>query len=698
MNRSTVTLAAIACVALVALAMATENPFYSDWGTPYEVPDFDKVEVGHYMPAFKEGMKRQKQEVDAIVKNSAAPTFENTIEALEASGKLLGKVADMFFNLNSADTNEDMQAIAKEVAPLLSAHGDDIALNAALFRRIKAVHDQRDELDLDTEQRRLLDETYKDFVRGGANLDDADKERFREINERLSVLSLQFGENVLKENNAFELVIDDPADLAGLNDATIAAAAEAAASRGHDGKWVFTLHKPSMIPFLSYSDKRDLREKIYQAYINRGNNGGELDNKKVLVEMARLRLERAQLLGYENHAAYVLDENMAKTPEAVYALLQDLWKPALKRAKAEAQELQQMIYDEGEDHKLESWDWWYYAEKLKKAKYDFDDEALRPYFELDNVRRGAFLVAEKLFGITFHARPDLPKYHEDVEVFEVKDADGSHIGIYYVDYFPRESKRGGAWMTSFRKQSRLGGEVSPVICNVSNVSKPTADKPALLSMDEVATLFHEFGHALHGLLSDCTYDRLSGTAVARDFVEMPSQVIENWALEEEVLSLYARHYETGEPIPSELIAKMNNAKLFNQGFATTEYLAASFLDMDWHTITETGDIDPLVFEEKCLNKIGLIPEIISRYRSPYFRHIFAGGYASGYYSYIWAEVYDADAFQAFKEKGLFDPETAKAFRKHILAAGGTEDPMALYKRFRGREPTVDALLVRRGLN
>jgi peptidyl-dipeptidase Dcp len=357
-----------------------------------------------------------------------------------------------------------------------------------------------------------------------------------------------------------------------------------------------------------------------------------------------------------------------------------------------------MIYDEGKDHKLESWDWWYYAEKLKKAKYDFDDEALRPYFELDNVRKGAFLVAQKLFGITFHPRPDLPKYHEDVEVFEVKDADGSHIGIYYVDYFPRESKRGGAWMTSFRKQSRLGGEVSPVICNVSNVSKPTGDKPALLSMDEVATLFHEFGHALHGLLSDCKYDRLSGTAVARDFVEMPSQVIENWALEEEVLSLYARHYETGEPIPTELIEKMNNAKLFNQGFATTEYLAASFLDMDWHTITDTGDIDPMAFEDKCLNKIGLIPEIISRYRSPYFRHIFAGGYASGYYSYIWAEVYDADAFQAFKEKGLFDAETAKAFRKHILAAGGTEDPMVLYKRFRGREPTVEALLARRGLN
>jgi len=693
--------AAMACVALMALGAATaqENPFYKEWGTPYEVPTFDKIEVGHYVPAFKEGMRRQSAEVDAIVDNPEPPTFENTVEALEASGALLDEVSNVFFNLNSANTNDEMQAIAKEVAPLLSKHGDDITLNEGLFRRVKEVYDRRDDLELSTEQRRLLDEYYKDFVRGGANLNEEQKKRFREINERLSVLSLQFGENVLKEDNAFELVIDSEADLEGLPEAVVQAAAEAAAERDHGGKWVFTLHKPSMLPFLSYSKRRDLREKIFKAYIERGDNGDELDNNTILVEIAKLRCERAHLLGYESHAAYVLEDNMAKTPAAVYDLLHQLWTPALARAKAERAELQKMVDDEGGDFELAAWDWWYYAEKLKKAKYDFDDEALRPYFELNRVREGAFMVANKLFGITFVPRPDLPKYHDDVQAFEVKDADGSHVGIYYVDYFPRASKRGGAWMTAFRKQSRQGGvERSPVICNVSNVSKPTADKPALLSLDEVATLFHEFGHALHGLLSDCTYDRLSGTAVARDFVEMPSQVLENWAFEPEVLAMYARHYRTGEPIPQELLDKMNNAKLFNQGFATTEYLAASFLDMDWHTIDEERDIDAAEFERQSLDEIGLIPEIVVRYRSPYFRHVFAGGYSAGYYSYIWAEVLDADAFEAFKKNGLFDPDTARAFRENILAAGGTEEPMVLYERFRGAEPTIEPLLERRGLN
>jgi peptidyl-dipeptidase Dcp len=677
---------------------AVENPFFQEYGTPFEVPDFGKIKIEHYMPGFEEAMKRQQAEVDAIANSTKPATFENTIEALELSGWMLGRVSSVFFNMNSAHTNEEMQAIAKEVAPLLAKHQDDINLNEKLFHRVKTVYERRETLGLTVEQKRLLEEFYKDFVRGGANLNPEDKMKFRGYNERLSVLSLTFGENVLKENNAFEMVIEDEGDLAGLPKAVLTAASEAAEERGHAGKWVFTLHKPSMLPFLTYSDRRDLREKIFKAYINRGNNGNDVDNKAILSEMASLRVERAQLLGYKTHAHYILDRNMAKEPKRVYEFLKKLWDPSLARAKAEVEELQAMIDNEGGKFKLEPWDWWYYAEKVKKAKYDFDDEALRPYFELDRVREGAFTVAQRLFGITFEKRTSIPTYHEDVEVFEVKDADGSHIGIYYVDYFPRESKRGGAWMSDFRSQSRRGGKsVYPIICNVSNVSKPTEDTPSLLSLDEVRTLFHEFGHALHGLLSDCAFETLSGTNVAWDFVEMPSQVIENWATEPEVLALYARHYQTGEPIPPELVKKMKRARLFNQGFATTEYLAASFLDMDWHTLTDAEVRDPIAFENLSLKRIGLIPEIIARYRSPYFRHVFAGGYSSGYYSYIWAEVLDADAFEAFKEAGLFDRDTGMAFRNHILAKGGTEDPMVLYKRFRGAAPRIEPLLKRRGL-
>ncbi|MFQ5510679.1 MAG: M3 family metallopeptidase [Candidatus Krumholzibacteriia bacterium] len=698
MRRFAVTIALLAALATAAAATG-ENPFFSKWGTPFEVPDFARIETGHYMPAFDAGMEQQRKEVDAIVNDPAPPSFANTIEALEYSGALLDNVGNVFFNLRSADTNDEIDEIAKEIAPKLSALSDDINLNPALFKRVKEVYDKRGRLGLDTEQKRLLEETYKGFVRGGARLSDEQKTELRDINERLSLLTLKFGENVLDENNAFELVIDDEKDLAGLPDNVVQTASETATERGREGKWVFTLHKPSMIPFISYSERRDLREKIYRAYFMRGDNGDEHDNKATLQEMASLRAKRAKLLGYKTHAHYVLDDNMAKTPKRVYELLDRLWKPALARAKAERADMQQMIYDEGHDFKLASWDWWYYAEKVKKAKYEFDDEVLRPYFELENVRKGAFGLATRLFGITFHERFDIPKFHEDVRTFEVKDENGSLLSVYLVDYHPRASKRGGAWMSTFRSQHKANGKkVIPIVINVSNVSKPTADAPALLSLDEVSTLFHEFGHALHGMLSDCTYESLSGTSVARDFVEMPSQVIENWATEPEVLKLYARHYETGETIPDELMAKMKNAKLFNQGFATTEYLAASYLDMDWHTLPDSKPRDVRSFEQKCLDRIGLIPEIISRYRSGYFRHIFAGGYASGYYSYIWAEVVDADAFQAFKENGLFDKETATKFRKYILARGGTEEPMELYKKFRGREPRIEPLLERRGLN
>ncbi|UCH85197.1 MAG: M3 family metallopeptidase [Candidatus Latescibacterota bacterium] len=675
------------------------NPFFSDYDTPFGVPPFNTIELEHYKPAFEEGIKRHDEEIAAIVNNAAAPTFENTIEALDRSGVLLTNVSNVFFNLNSSMTNDDMQALAKEVAPMLSAHQDDITLNADLFARVKAVYDSKNSLNLTPEQTKLLDDGYKAFVRNGANLDDTKKAKLREINEELSVLTLNFGENVLKENNTFEMVIEDEKDLAGLPDAAISGASEAAGERGHEGKWVFTLHKPSMIPFLQYAENRELRDKIFKAYIHRGDNNNDLDNKEILSKIAALRVERASLLGYETHAHFVLEENMAKKPEKVYELLDKLWKPALAKAKVEVVEMQKMIDGEGGGFKLEAWDWWYYAEKVKKAKYDLDEEMLRPYFELENVRRGAFELATKLYGITFTEITDIPKYHEDVKVFEVKEADGKHIGLLYVDYFPRESKRGGAWMSAFRKQSKRDGEhVTPVIVNCGNFSKPTGDKPALLSWDEVNTLFHEFGHGLHGLLSNCTYESLSGTSVATDFVELPSQIMENWASEPEVLRMYALHYETGEPMPDELIEKIRKARHFNQGFATTEYLAASFLDMDWHTLTEAKQLDPVAFENKSLDNIGLIPEIVVRYRSPYFRHIFAGGYASGYYSYVWAEVLDADAFEAFKETSLFDRKTAQAFRDNILAAGGTDDAMTLYVKFRGAEPKIEPLLERRGLN
>lgn len=692
------------CLVLFAITIQSEekakeaNPFFSEFDTPFGVPPFEKIKEEHYLPAFKEAMEQQKQKIEAIIDDPEPPTFENTIEALENSGTLLRTVGNVFGVLNGSMTNEKMQTIAKEAAPLRSKHRDDIQLNEKLFQRIKAVYGQKEKLDLTVEQNMLLEKYYRDFVRGGANLNKEDKDKLREINKELSILTVRFGENVLKENNRFEMIIEKEEDLSGLPQAVVSAAAEAAKEKGYEGKWLFTLQKPSMIPFLQYSDKRDLREKIFKAYINRGNNNDELDNKDILSRIVLLRMKRAHLLGYKSHADYVLERNMAKKPKNVYDLLNQLWEPALKRAKKEAKELQEIIHEEGHDFKLQPWDWWYYAEKLKKAKYAFDEETLRPYFKLENVMDGAFYVANKLYGIQFAEREDIPKYHQDAKVFEVKEADGSHIGIFYADYFPRASKRGGAWMNSLRKQSKRDStEIHPVITNNGNFSKPTGDKPALLSSEEVLTLFHEFGHGLHGLLSDCTYYRVSGTSVARDFVELPSQIMENWAFEPEVLKVYAKHYKTGEVIPQELIDKLEAARYFNQGFATVEYLAASFLDMDWHTLSEAKEQDVQEFETESLNRIGLIPEIIVRYRSPYFRHIFSGGYSSGYYSYIWAEVLDADAFEAFKETSLFDQKTAQAFRKNILERGGTEDPMILYKRFRGAEPKVEPLLKKRGL-
>ena len=694
-----VVLALTACGKKAAETPAMDNPFFSEFATPFGVPPFDLIRPEHYMPAFERGMAEQKREVAAITASAEAPAFANTVEALERSGSLLNRVAGVFNNMTSAHTNEALQAIDKELAPKLAQHGDDIAMNAALFARVKAVYDAKDALALPAEGSRLLEETYKDFVRGGAGLAADKQARLRQINEELSVLSVKFGENVLKENNAFELVLDKEADLAGLPPAVRAGAAEAAAERGKPGKWVFTLPKPSLIPFLQYSERRDLRERMFRAYVERGAHGNELDNRRLASRQAALRVERAGLLGYKTHADYVLEKNMAKTPAAVYGFLGQLWVPALARAKAEAAEMQAMIRAEGGDFNLQPWDWWYYAEKVKRAKYDLDDTVLRPYFPLESVRDGAFMVATKLYGITFTERTDVPKYHEDVRVFEVKDADGSHLAVLYVDYYPRASKQGGAWMNNFREQSiRDGKDIRPIISNNGNFSKPTAGEPALISYEEALTLFHEFGHALHGILTRCSYESLSGTNVPRDFVELGSQIMENWAADPEVLKMYARHYKTGEPIPDALLEKMQKAKLFNQGFETVEYLAASFLDMDWHTLAEAKELDAAAFDAAAMARIGLIPEIVSRYLSPYFSHIFSGGYSAGYYSYVWAEVLDSDAFQAFKETSLFDRATAGSFRRNILERGGTEEPMALYKRFRGREPRIEALLKKRGLD
>lgn len=682
---------------IYSFLFSQENPFLEEFQTPFQVPPFDLIKEEHFVPAIVKGIEEQKKEIEEIANSKEEPNFQNTIEAMEKSGKTLTRASTVFYVLNGVMTNEGMQNIAKEIAPLISKHNDEIKMNEKLFQRIKKVYEKRNKLNLTKEQKKLLENYYKDFVKGGANLTEKEKKNLMEINQELSLLSLKFGENVLKEENRFMLIIDKKEDLAGLPDSVIKAAEETANKKGLEGKWVFTTKKPSLLPFLSFSLKRDLREKIFKAFINRGNNNDELDNKEIIKRIIRLRQEKAKILGYKTFADFVLEDNMAKNPKNVYKLLKKIWKPALEVAKREAKELQEMIYKEGNNFKLEPWDWWYYAEKIRKEKYELNEEELRPYFKLENCIDGVFYTASKLYGIKFEERFDLPKYHPDVKVYEVKDLNGKHLAIFYVDYFPRESKRSGAWMTNFQEQSKVGGEKRPIILNVGNFTKPTSDTPSLLSLEELETLFHEFGHALHGLLTDCTYPSISGTSVPRDFVELPSQIMENWALEPEVLNYYAKHYKTGEVIPNELISKIINARKFNQGFATVEYLAASFLDMDYHTLIEPSKESPMVFEEKSMKKIGLIPEIVVRYRSTNFQHIFSGGYYAGYYSYIWAEVLEADAFSYFKEKGIFDKKVAEAFKKNILEKGGTDEPMELYKKFRGKKPDVKSLLKKRGL-
>ena len=680
------------------VADAAPNPFFTEYTTPFGVPPFDKIEVAHYKPAFEKGMEEQKKEIDAIVNNPEEPTFENTIVALDRSGELLTKVMYAFSGQSSVNTTDEIQALEQELYPVLSAHSDDISLNPALFTRVKVVYDKQASMNLNKEQKKLLEETYKGFVRGGANLDADKQARLRELNEKISVLELTFGQNVLKETNAFKLVVDNKEDLAGLPESLIAAAAETAAADSMEGKWIFTLHNPSVMPFLQYADNRALREQIFKAYINRGNNGNGNDNKNVVKELVAARLDKAKLLGYEDFAAFVLDENMAKNEKNVYNLLDQIWTPALKKAKEELADINAEIKKEGGDFEAEGWDWRYYADKARQAKFNMDENEVRPYLELNHVREGAFYVANKLYGITFTEIKDIPKPDPDAFAFECKDKDGSSLGVLYMDFYTRPGKGGGAWCGGYRDQSyKDGKKVLPVVTTVFNFSKPAAGQPALLSADEAETVFHEFGHALHGLFADVHYTGVAG--VPRDFVELPSQVMEHWVFEPEVLKVYAKHYQTGEVIPQELVDKIVKSSKYGQGFATVEYLAASLLDMDYHTLKEQlPGMDIEAFEAEAMNKRGLIRQIPPRYRTTYFGHTMEGGYTAGYYSYIWAEVLDADAFEAYKETGdIFNPEVASKFRKYVLTPGGIDDAMDMYKNFRGKEPGIEPLLKNRGL-
>ena len=677
-------------------AAPTENPFLSEYTTPFQVPPFDQIKMEHYKPAFLQGMEEQQKEIDAIVNNPEPATFQNTIAALDQSGTLLRKVSTVFYGLKSANTNDEMDALSRELSPLQSKHSDDIALNEKLFARIKAVYENPG--DLDKEQKKLLEETYKDFVRGGANLDAESQKKLRELNSEISMLQLTFGQNMQKETNAFQLIVDKEEDLAGLPQNLIASAAETAKEAGMEGKWIFTLHNPSVMPFLQYADNRDLREKIFKGYINRGNNGNEYDNKEVVRKLLKARLEKAKLMGYENYASFALEERMAKTPDAVYKLLDQIWTPTLSKAKEELADINAEIKKDRKNFTAEGWDWRYYADRAKKAKFDLDENQVRPYLKLENVRNGVFYVANKLYGITFTQLDNLPLPHPDAQAFECKDKDGSHLGVLYMDFFPRASKKGGAWCGSYRSQTyKDGKKVAPVVTVVCNFTKPAAGQPALLSADEANTLFHEFGHALHNLFKDVHYYGVA--SVPRDFVELPSQIDEHWAFEPEVLNVYAKHYQTGEVIPAGLVEKMDKSGKYGQGFATAEYLAASLLDMDYHVLKEIpNDMDVMQFETETLGKRGLLKQIPSRYRTTYFNHTMGGGYTAGYYSYIWAEVLDCDAYEAYKETGdIFNQEVAGKFRKYILTPGCIDDAMDMYVNFRGKEPGIDPLLKNRGL-
>lgn len=689
---------------------ATDNPFFETYNTPFQIPPFSKIKDEHYMPAFEKGMEEHLAEIDAIAQNTASPTFENTVEELERTGKLLARVQRVFYNLAGSNTNPKLQELQRDLSPLISAHYDKISLNEDLFKRVEAVYQVRDSLELTAEQRKFLEDTRKGFVRSGALQTEEQKAEITKINSEISKLTTAYGQNLLAETNGFELILDK-SDLDGLSDGVVQAAANSAKQKmdaaetdeekaKYKDKYVFTPHRSSMYPFLTESSRRDLREKLYNSYVLRGDNDNEHDNKGVAAKIAKLRAQRAQVMGYETHAHFVLEERMVSNPEGVYKLLMQLWNPALARAKREVADMQEVVDSEGHDFKVAAWDWWQYSEKVRKAKYDLDEASLKPYLSIDNVLKGVFDTSNKLWGLTFTELHDIDVYHPDARVWEVKDKDGSHLGVFIGDYFTRSNKRGGAWMSSFKGQSNLDLVERPVVVNVCNFPGPVGDAPALLSFENVTTLFHEFGHALHGLLTNTRYQSMSGTSGPRDFTEFPAQILEHWAKEPAILKTFATHYETGEVMPDELIAKLLKASKFNQGFANTEYLAASLLDMDWHTLKADDELqDTDQFEKASMEKIGLIDEIAPRYRSTYFSHIFAGGYASGYYSYVHSAVLDSDGFAAFKETGdVFNPELAQKLRTHIYEKGSTEDAMVLYKKFRGREPQIEALLKVRGLD
>jgi peptidyl-dipeptidase Dcp len=674
-----------------------DNPLLAAWDTPFGVPPFDRISDGDYLPALRTAMQEHRREIEAILDDPATPTFANTIEALERSGHALSRVSSVFYAVEGAHSNDALRNVARVIAPELAAHRDDIRLNRRLYERVKAVYDRRDMLELTPEQAKLLEETHKTFVRSGVSLPPTEQARLRVINGELAELSERFGQNLLEETNAFELHVTDREDLGDLPASLVAAAADEARRRGHDGGWSFTLQRPSINPFLQYSPNRNMRRRIFLGYAMRGDNDNEQDNKEILSRIAALRVERAAILGYDTHAHYVLSDVMADTPERVYELLDRIWEPALAAAIADRDAMQALMHDAGVDGIIQGWDWRYYAEKVRQARYEFDENALRPYFEVSAVRDAAFDLANRLFGLTFRQLDNVPVWHPDQQVFEVTDADGSHLGVLYMDFYARESKSGGAWMNDLRAQSRLDGSVPPIVTTNFNFPPPSDGSPSLLAFYEAETLFHEFGHALHGLLSDVTYESLSGTNVPRDFVEFPSQIMENWLGERDFLETFARHYETGEVVPAALLERLEAAGKFDQGFATVEYLAASYLDMAWHTLTEPPELEPAAFERAEMARIGLIDQIIPRYRSTYFAHIFSGGYSAGYYSYIWAEVLDADAFQAFKETGLFDRATAEALREQVLSRGGTRPGMVMYEAFRGHPPAIEPLLEARGL-
>lgn len=679
--------------------MTLKNPLLSQWDTPFEVPPFDQINNAHYREAFDVALKESEAEIERIADNPAEPTFVNTIAAMESAGEALSKVSGVFFNLSGSNTNDEMQTIQRDMAPKLSAHHSKIMLNAKLFARVEVLYLGRGELDLNDEAKRVLERYHSNFVRSGAKLEGSERERMAEVSSELATLGTQFSQNILADESAYELILEEGDDLAGLPDFLISAAASAAKERGHEGKYVITLSRSLIEPFLQFSSRRDLRETAYKAWIARGENGGQTDNREIIAKTLSLREERANLLGFKTFADFKLEDQMAKTPDAVRNLLIQVWEPAKKRASQEAVKLQELANSEGANFKIAPWDWRYYSEKVRSRDHDLDEAEIKPYLQLDKIIDAAFDTANRLFGLTFEERHDIPKYHKDVRTFEVKNSNNEHVAIFIGDYFARTSKRSGAWMSGFRSQEKLKGDVAPIIVNVMNFAKAPQGEASLLTFDDAHTLFHEFGHALHGMLSNVTYPSISGTSVSRDFVELPSQLYEHWLDEKEILSKYAVHYKTGEPMPDILIEKLKAASTFNQGFATVEYTSSALVDLELHTMPAKDAQDIGKTEREILDKLGMPDEINMRHRTPHFAHVFSGdGYSAGYYSYMWSEVMDADAFEAFKETGdAFDKETAERLLTNIYSAGGSRDPAELYVAFRGQMPEIDALLEGRGL-